>query len=369
MGCPLELVLENVCLRNRAENWLEDINLQLGTGLSVLIGPTLAGKTTLMRVIAGLVPPSTGTVTVNGVDVTNVPVRRRSVAFVYQQFINYPSLSVYDNIAAPLTVKRGISKADVDRRVHEVAELMEITPYLQRRPSELSGGQQQRTAIARALARKADVVLLDEPLANLDYKLRESLRLELQQIFRDSEMVVLYSTADPAEALSFAMTTVVLDQGRVAQVDDALAIYRSPRNTAVARTLSDPPINLLPGEVRDDTLYLGGVAVPAPRQVAAFTGRPLTMGIRAHQLRLKARNADDVAVSAVVGVAEMSGSLTFVHATLPGDHHVVVELEGTQEFVPGDRLQLYVDPAFLHVFDAESGELLERAREEAGAHG
>lgn len=361
--------MENVVLRSRAEIWLEDINLRLGTGLSVLIGPTLAGKTTLMRVIAGLARPSSGTVTVNGADVTNVPVRDRSVAFVYQQFINYPSLSVYDNIAAPLTVKRGAAKPEIDRRVREVADLMELTPFLQRRPSELSGGQQQRTAIARALARKADVVLLDEPLANLDYKLRESLRLELQQIFADSQMIVLYSTADPAEALSFATKTVVLDQGRVAQVDDAFSIYSNPRNTAVARTLSDPPINLLPADVRDDTLHLAGVTVPAPREVQPFSGRALTLGIRAHRLTLRPRDVDGIALSGTIRVAEMSGSLTFVHVILPGDHHVVVELDGTQEFTPGDPVRLYVDPAAFHVFDADSGQLLDTAREEAGAHG
>lgn len=366
----MELVLDRVSLTQRGERWLDDVDLVLGEGMSVLIGPTLAGKTTLMRVIAGLVPPTSGRVVVNGQDMTAKPVKDRSIAFVYQQFVNYPSLTVYENIASPLRVQRVMDKAEIDRRVREVAEMLELTPFLQRRPAELSGGQQQRTAIARALSRKADVVLLDEPLANLDYKLREQLRLELERIFADSGMIVLYSTADPAEALGFATTTVVMDAGRVAQVGRALDIYRRPASVAVATAMSDPPINLLPGVVEDGELRLAGLSTPAPPGLDDAAGpRQVTIGIRPHQLFLTRHAAADISLPGTVRIAEVTGSLTFLHVEVSGGAHVVVELEGARQHVPGDVVDLYVNPSAFHAFDDVTGSLLVSAPVEVATHG
>ncbi|GAA3133012.1 hypothetical protein GCM10020001_064310 [Nonomuraea salmonea] len=195
---------------------------------------------------------------VNGKDLTRMSVRKRSVAFVYQQFINYPSLTVYENIASPLRLDPRFRRDGVDRRVREVAELMGIENLLRRRPAELSGGQQQRTAIARALARPVDLLLLDEPLANLDFKLREQLRADLKSMFAGSPGVVLYATADPAEALTFAAPTVVLGEGRVRHVGDVADMYARPPTLAVAATLSDPPLNVLPGVVRDGRVEVLG---------------------------------------------------------------------------------------------------------------
>ena len=165
---------------------IRDVSLTLERGtLSVLLGPTLSGKTSIMRLLAGLDKPTSGRVLVDGKDVTGFDVRKRSVAMVYQQFINYPSLSVYENIASPLRVQ-GKPRGEIESRVQEAARLLKLEPYLNRTPLQLSGGQQQRTAIARALVKGADLVLLDEPLANLDYKLREELRTELPRIFEAS---------------------------------------------------------------------------------------------------------------------------------------------------------------------------------------
>jgi glycerol transport system ATP-binding protein len=366
----LELVLDRVALTQRGEQWLDDIDLVLGEGMSVLIGPTLAGKTTLMRVIAGLMPPTSGRVLVNGQDVTTKPVKERSIAFVYQQFVNYPSLTVYENIASPLRVEGRLGKPDIDRRVREVADMLELSPLLERRPAELSGGQQQRTAIARALARKADVVLLDEPLANLDYKLREQLRLELARIFSDAGIIVLYSTADPAEALGFATTTVVMGAGRVAQVGQAVDIYRRPADIAVATAMSDPPINLLPGVVADGELRMAGITIPAPPGLGDAGGpRAVRIGIRPHQLFLSPRSPADVVLAATVRVAEVTGSQTFLHVTADGDEHLVVELEGAREHQPGEALRLHVHPSAFHAFDEATGELILAAPVEVGSHG
>ena len=176
-----------------------DLELQKGT-MNVLLGPTLSGKTSLMRLMAGLDVPNTGQVFWNGDDVTGMRVQDRKVAMVYQQFINYPSMSVYDNIASPMKLM-GKSKVEIDTAVRETADLMQLTPFLTRKPLELSGGQQQRCALARALVKNAGLVLLDEPLANLDYKLREELRAEIPKIFEKSGAIFVYATTEPEEAL------------------------------------------------------------------------------------------------------------------------------------------------------------------------
>ena len=211
----MTFVLENISLSVGQETVIDDVSLTLDqSSMNVLLGPTLSGKTTLMRLMAGLDRPTTGRLIESGMDVTNVPVRRRSVAMVYQQFVNYPSLTVYENIASPLRVAR-VGRAEIDARVNEAARLLRLDNLLQRLPAQLSGGQQQRTAIARALVKRAKLVLLDEPLANLDYKLRE----ELPRIFAQTGAVLVYATTEPTEALLLAGTTITLHEGRVSQVD------------------------------------------------------------------------------------------------------------------------------------------------------
>src|SRR5919106_6484463 len=190
----MALELKNLTKRVGAETYIYETSLVLAEGgFNILLGSTLAGKTTLMKLMAGIEKPTAGEVWFKGTNVTGAPVQKRNVAMVYQQFINYPNLTVYENIASPLRVL-GVPKRAIEERVGRVAELMRITPMLGRMPSELSGGQQQRTAMARALVKDADLVLLDEPLANLDYKLREELRDELPRLFADRDCTVVYAT-------------------------------------------------------------------------------------------------------------------------------------------------------------------------------
>jgi glycerol transport system ATP-binding protein len=361
------LILDGVRVRQRGETWLDDIRLELSNGLTTLVGPMNAGKTTLMRVVAGLLAPDSGRVLVGGKDVTSISVRKRSVAFVYQQFINYPSLSVHENIASPLRLDRSYRKKDVDRRVHEVAALMGLTDLLGRRPAELSGGQQQRTAIARALARPVDVLLLDEPLANLDFKLREQLRQDLKRMFKESSGVVLYSTADPNEALTFAAPTVVLGEGRVQHVGDAADMYARPPSLAVAATLSDPPLNLLPGTVRDGRIEVLGTSFPAPR--AQVSGRDVVLAVRPHQVTIGGNGSGALELPAEIRLAEVTGSATFLHLLLEGRRHLVAHLPGTQLFTPGERAVAYVDPRHIFVFDEAGGSLLATSAAEVDLHG
>jgi len=260
------LSLQNVDKIVGREIHLKDVNLELERGSrNVLLGRTLAGKTSLLRIMAGIDRPSHGKILINGKDTTGVWVRKRSVAMVYQQFINYPSLTVYKNIASPLKVS-GVPKAEIDRRVRETAKMLHIDDLLDRLPAELSGGQQQRIAIARALVKDAQLLLLDEPLVNLDYKLREDLRIELQEIFERREAIVVYTTTEPTEALMLGGNVVVMDQGRVLQTGATPDVYHNPANTKVAEVFSDPPINYLPCTVQEGTASFGGniFSVSAP---------------------------------------------------------------------------------------------------------
>src|SRR5216684_4305360 len=250
----MTVALENVTRIVGAVSHISDVSLTLEPGtLSVLLGPTLAGKTSLMRLLAGLDPPTTGRVVVNGKDVTGIDVRKRSVAMVYQQFVNYPSLTVFENIASPLRVQ-GRPNEEVERRVSEVASLLRLQPYLDRLPLALSGGQQQRTAIARALVKGADLVLLDEPLANLDYKLREELRTELPRIFEASGAIFVHATTEPSEALLLGGRTVCMWEGNILQAGETSKVYRHPDTLRVAQVFSDPPLNIVGIEKRSGSV-------------------------------------------------------------------------------------------------------------------
>ena len=350
----MELRLEGIGRTVGAETWLHPMDLALRPGtVTVLLGATQAGKTSLMRIMAGLDRPDRGRVRVDGQDVTGLPVRDRNVAMVYQQFINYPSMTVRDNIASPLKLHR-TPKATIDKKVRELAERLHIDIFLDRLPAELSGGQQQRVALARALAKNAPLMLLDEPLANLDYKLREELREELSALFAAGDSTVVYATTEPGEALLLGGWTAVMDQGELLQYGPTAEVFHRPASLRVARAFSDPPMNLLAAEVADGGARLQDgavVAVDLPRQ----TSRALTLGIRASALRLSPRPGD-LALPGRVELAEISGSDTFVHVhTAVGE--LVAQLTGVHEFELGAALTLHVQPAQVHVFDA-SGALL-----------
>ncbi len=262
----MSLVLDNIGLRVGAATIIDHTSLTLNRGvMNVLLGPTLAGKTTLMRLMAGLDQPTTGRVLLDGNDVTGFPVRKRSVAMVYQQFVNYPSLTVFENIASPLRVAR-LPKAEIDSRVQHAAALLRLEPLLQRMPGQLSGGQQQRTAIARALVKRAELVLLDEPLANLDYKLREELREQLPPLFAATNAILVYATTEPTEALLLGGQTATVWEGRVTQHGPTSHVYRNPANIAAARVFSDPPLNELEVDKR------GAILVTATGRVMIATG-------------------------------------------------------------------------------------------------
>jgi glycerol transport system ATP-binding protein len=371
--------MEEVSLRVGALQHLYPMSLDVApAGITVLLGPTLAGKTTLMRLMAGLDVPTTGRVLVDDEDVTGVPVRRRKVAMVYQQFINYPSMTVFDNIASPLKLVRA---GHIEDTVKALARRLHIDHLLDRLPAQLSGGQQQRVALARALAKDAPLILLDEPLVNLDYKLREELREELAQIFATGASSVVYATTEPAEALLLGGNTAVLDKGRLLQYGRTIDVFMRPASVDVARAFSDPPINLVPARLQRNLLEIvkgPRIALHGPLE----TGQPdVTVGIRAGEIRTEG-STGDFHFDARVELAEISGSDSFVHV-VSAFGALVVQLVGVHRFELGQLLRLHVDPGSLYVFDhagllllapelvetrEQQAQLLERARHPAAAH-
>lgn len=326
-----------------------DLRLERG-GFTMLLGTTRSGKTSLMHLMAGLERPSSGEVWFDGKNVTGVSVRRRNVAMVHQQFINYPSLSVYENIASPLRVAR-MARDDIDRRVRDAADLLKLTPMLSRRPSELSGGQQQRTAIARALVKDADLVLLDEPLANLDYKLREELREELPRLFAEKGAIVVYATTEPSEALLLAGHTATLHEGRVTGFGPTSELYRAPADLVTAQVFSEPPINLADVRKMGGKLALiaGGsarAAWPVPPVLAEAPDGAYTMGLRPHFVQ-PAEGSGHPEIEGRVLVTELSGSESVAHFDL-GGRAWVSQAHGVHPFEVGlqARFALETDRAF-----------------------
>jgi glycerol transport system ATP-binding protein len=357
----MQLTLDRIGLRAGSQTHLYPMSLAPVPGaMTVLLGATLAGKTSLMRIMAGLDRPTEGRVLADGADVTGVPVRQRNVAMVYQQFINYPSMSVYDNIASPLKL-RGAS--DTREKVQAMAARLHIDHLLARYPSELSGGQQQRVALARALAKDAPLILLDEPLVNLDYKLREELRDELSELFAEGRSTVVYATTEPGEALLLGGHTAVLDAGELLQYGPTAEVFHRPNSIRVARAFSDPPMNLFVARRQEAGFVLQG-DVLVERALPPGADADITAGLRAGALDVEPRPGH-IPLPGLVKLAEISGSDTFVHAeTAAGD--VVAQLPGVHRYTLDERVQLYFDPAQTYAFGAD-GALLAAPRQPAGA--
>lgn len=348
----MRLTLQNVGKVVNGQTHLHGIDLDLTPGsFSVLLGPTQAGKTSLLRLMAGLDHPTTGRILEDGGDVSLVGVRKRNVAMVYQEFVNYPSFTVYENIAAPLRRAKRLSAKEADAKIMATAEMMHIERLLDRLPAELSGGQQQRVALARALVKDAPLLLLDEPLVNLDYKLREELRSEMRQIFSRGMTTVVYATTEPTEALLFGGKAGVLDAGRLLQYGPALEVYHRPATVRVSEIFSDPPINLVQATISPQGCRISAsVAFPLADHMRSLPPGDYRVGVRANQIDVVNHSRSVVVIEAGVELAEINGSETYVHAR-HGDFTMIALLEGVHEYALGEAVSLYLDPNRLFVFD------------------
>jgi glycerol transport system ATP-binding protein len=305
-----------------------------------------------MRLMAGLDKPDAGQIFWDGQDVTGHRVQSRDVAMVYQQFVNYPSMSVYDNIASPLKMQRK-SKSEVDAKVREMGELLKLTDLLDRRPNEISGGQQQRCAIARALAKDVGLVLMDEPLANLDYKLREELRVEIPRLFAASGSIFVYATTEPEEALLLGGNTATLWEGRVTQFGPSMEVYRRPADEVTARVYSDPPMNFMSARKEGSAMHFpGGKSCKLGPSAEDMPDGEYRAGFRAHHIEIGSSAQESLSFDAIVTATELTGSETFLHLEAQGERWTGLT-PGPQRFEIGSTLRVQLDPRHIFYFDRE----------------
>ena len=330
----------------------------------VLVGPSGCGKSTTLRMIAGLVSISAGEVRIGERVVNDVPAKDRNIAMVFQNYALYPHMTVFENMAFGLKLRR-MAGPDVETRVREAAELLGIGGLLDRKPRHLSGGEQQRVALGRALVRKPDVFLFDEPLSNLDAKLRVQMRREIARLHRELRATMLYVTHDQAEAMTLGDRIVVLNGGRVQQIDTPLGVYRAPRNTFVAGFIGSPAMNLLDGTLapspEDAGLAFhaagGAFSLPLPprwrQTLAAHAGRPILLGIRPEDVR--ATDGKGAGVRMRLDLVEPLGQELLVSARV-GGHDVIARLPPAAAAVAGQDITLAFDPEALHFFNGETRE-------------
>ncbi len=347
----MSLRLENLSREVDGVLYIRDANLTFEAGsFNVLLGRTRAGKTSLMRLMAGLDKPTSGRLLYNSEDVTGQSVQKRNISMIYQQFINYPNLSVYENIASPLRLA-GMPESRIESRVRETAAMLRIEPLLERYPLELSGGQQQRTAMARALVKDATLILFDEPLVNLDYKLREELRTELRELFRERQCIAVYATTEANEALALGGTTTLLHEGQVVQNGPVMEVYRAPVNTLAAQLFSEPPMNMIRGRVTDTEVTFDEYSHHAlARPLTELAPGAYWFGIRPSHIGLVPANDDDLEMSMEVELCEISGSETFMHVR---NRHfeMVLQLMGVHQYHTGAPVKVYLPINKLFVFD------------------
>jgi glycerol transport system ATP-binding protein len=341
----MTLELQDVSKRVGVETHIHPTSLKLEPGgFNILLGATNAGKTSLIKLMAGLERPTKGAILVDGKDVTGQSPQRRNISLVHQFFVNYPNMNVFENIASPLRVQ-GLPEAEVKVRVGQAAEILRLSPMLDRRPSELSGGQQQRTALARAIVKESTLVLLDEPLANLDYKLREELRDQLPALFAGRGAIVVYATSEPGEALLLGGHTATVHQGRITQFGETAAMYRRPADLTTAEVFSDPPINTAPVTKAGREFRLAdGVSWTAPAGAAALADGPYTLAVRPHFVTPEARGKAAAAISGQVRITELSGSESVAHFAF-GARTWVALSSGVQSWRIGSEHRFFIDTA------------------------
>ena len=338
----MSLELKNVEKKVGIETHIHSTNLKLEKNtINVLLGSTLAGKTTLMQIMAGLDKPTSGEIWFYGENVTGKEVQKRNCSMVYQQFINYPNFTVFENIASPLKIT-GVKPDEIKERVGKVAELLKLSAMLDKKPDELSGGQQQRTALARALVKDSDLILLDEPLANLDFKLREELREELPKLFEDRDCIVVYATTEPLDALMIGGNTATLLEGNVIQYGKTLDVYNKPESLTSAKVFSDPPMNIAEIIKIGDTFKLADNNNVQWKSNVQIKDGKYKIGIRPHNITTYKEGSNSVEINGKVLISELSGSESLIHFT-NGNLNWVSLSNGIQQKNIGEDTKLHMN--------------------------
>ncbi len=360
----MSIKIENVTKRFGRNLVLDNISLEIDDGdFTTFLAPTGSGKTTLLRIIAGLEKPDSGKIYYDDKDVTQLPVRERDIAMVYQDFVNYPSMTVYENLASPLRVSdKNYSEKEIDKKVKKNAELLNISEILDHYPEEISGGQRQRTSIARALIKDVKYIFLDEPLANLDYKLREELRGQLKETFRDKSGAIIYATADSPDALVLSTHVGFISKGKIVQYDKTNQVYNNPSCVEVAQYFSHPTINIWDSElINIDNKYYLEICEKVKINVDKFKdileNKYYIVGIRAHSISLEQQHEDDIPVHARVELCEVVGSETEMHLIFK-DIDLILLMEDIVQYKTGQQIEVFIDPNKFFVFDKETHNLV-----------
>jgi multiple sugar transport system ATP-binding protein len=336
---------------------LHGVNAEIGNGqFVVLVGPSGCGKSTLLRMIAGLESITSGTIRIGERVVNNLPPSERDIAMVFQNYALYPHKTVAANMGFPLKMQ-GMDKAQIAAKVDRAAQILGLKPYLARYPRELSGGQRQRVAMGRAIVRDPQVFLFDEPLSNLDAKLRVQMRSEIRELHQRLGTTTIYVTHDQIEAMTMADRIVVMRDGRIAQVGAPLELYDRPANVFVAGFIGSPAMNLLPGVVRHGAggpaVMVDGASLPVPDRPGLDEGRKVVFGIRPEHLDLTGAGG----LQARVVVVEPTGSETHVVLRI-AERDLTAVFRERHAFTPGQQVHLTPQPGLIHLFDADSGERL-----------
>ena len=344
----MNLIGKNITYKPDDQFHLNDVSFNFKKGnLYTILGRTLSGKTTFLKTIAGLLNPDSGNLSFEDNDFIKIPVWERNVAMVYQQFINYPHLNVYENIIFPLK-QRKISEDQIKKDVEEALKTVGLVGFENRKIQELSGGQQQRVALARSLAKKAKILLLDEPLVNLDYKLREQLREEFKRIFTQGlseDTILIYSTTDPQEVMELNGEVIVLDEGKVLQKGPAKEIFENPRTLKVAEISNDPPMNILKGTKNSEKLSFENILINSPSHFKNLSDQGYNFGIRASEIKL-----DDQGEEFEIELAEISGSETLLHLK-KGESKVIALIEEVMNFKIHEKVKIKFNENKLYAFD------------------
>ncbi len=358
-----EVKVQNISKSFRKKKVLDDVSFEArDKAFTAILGSPGAGKTTLLRIIAGVETPDTGRVILDGKDVTKTPPQARGIAVVYQSFALYPHMTVYDNIANPLRAKK-MSQEEIKKRVQKVADFLKISGLLERRPKELSGGEAQRAATARALVREARAYLFDEPLTNLDYKIREDMRIELREMCKELGSTIIYATPDPLDTLSMSEYVGVLVGGRLRQFGTSKEVYRRPADTEVASIFSFPPINIIEctAERKDGQTYLRHESISVnvtDLKHEIQPGRKYVVGIKPQHLKLFEKEAG-VTFDADLFLTEVLGAETICHLRL-GKTILKAYVPRIYRSDREEKVSVAFDPQNILLFDAETKQLVNR---------
>ena len=337
----------------------DDVSLDIHDGeFMVLLGPSGCGKTTLLRMVAGLELPDSGSVAIGGRDITYLPPQSRNLSMVFQSYAVFPHRKVRDNIAFGLVMNK-TPRAEITKKVNRAADILRLEPYLDRYPAQLSGGQRQRVAVARAIVMDSDVLLMDEPLSNLDALLRLDFRAELKKIVQDIGTTTVYVTHDQVEALSLSDRVAVMRKGQIVQLGDPIDVYDEPVDTFVGGFLGSPPMNFLDAQATDDGLLrIGGQQIAGPHHLRQASGAaqqgPVSLGVRAEQIEVLRESRQGEALRATVQVVEPLGAATLLTVDVEGQV-LKAQTPPSVRSEPHQEVWLHLAPDAMRLYDKETG--------------